>query len=66
MQLLNALSHNCECKVSAEGVRLTTCASHQLLVEDQRAVDGLLFARRIADRLREEEFNCEYTETEDD
>jgi hypothetical protein len=27
-----------------------------MLVEDQRALDGLLFARRIADRLRREEW----------
>jgi hypothetical protein len=55
-ELLQALSHNCSCVVTAEGVRLSTCAPHQMLVEDQRAIDGLLFYRRIAERLRAEEF----------
>jgi hypothetical protein len=27
-----------------------------MLIKDQRAMNGLLFARRIADRLRAEEF----------
>lgn len=38
------------------GVRLTTCNPHRMLSEDQRALDGLLFVRRMADRLRREEF----------
>ena len=33
------------------------CPPHAMLLTDQRASDGLLFARRIADRLRAEEFN---------
>ena len=37
------------------GVRLSTCASHHMLNEDQRALDGLLFGRRIAGRLSDEE-----------
>ena len=57
LELLQALSHNCSCVVTAEGVRLSTCAPHQMLTADQRAIDGLLFARRIASRLRSEEFN---------
>lgn len=55
-ELLQALSRNCSCVVTAEGVRLSTCAPHQMLSSDQRAIDGLLFARRIAERLRTEEF----------
>lgn len=55
-ELLQALSRNCSCVVTAEGGRLSTCAPHQMLVSEQRAVDGLLFARRIADRLRAEEW----------
>lgn len=55
-ELLQALSRNCSCVVTAEGVRLSTCAPHQMLVSEQRAVDGLLFVRRIADRLRAEEW----------
>jgi hypothetical protein len=57
LELLQALSRNCSCVVTAEGVRLSTCAPHQMLSSDQRAIDGLLFARRIAARLRSEEFN---------
>jgi hypothetical protein len=57
LELLQALSRNCSCVVTAEGVRLSTCAPHEMLSSDQRAIDGLLFLRRIADRLRNEEFN---------
>ena len=57
LELLQALSRNCSCVVTAEGVRLTTCAPHDMLSSDQRAVDGLLFARRIASRLQSEEFD---------
>jgi hypothetical protein len=38
------------------GVRLATCAPHRMLTNDQRALNGLLFARRMAERLRREEF----------
>jgi hypothetical protein len=55
--LLEALSRNCSCVVTREGVRVSTCAPHQMIIKDQRAMDGLLFARRIADRLRAEEFS---------
>jgi hypothetical protein len=53
--LVNAVDHNCECLFWMD-VRLTCCPAHRMLVEDQRALDGLLFARRIADRLRREEW----------
>ena len=59
LELLQALSRNCSCVVTAEGVRLSTCPPHEMLSEDQRAIDGLLFARRIAGRLRSEEFTTE-------
>jgi hypothetical protein len=39
------------------GVRLATCAPHRMLTEDQRALNGLLFARRMAERLSHEEFS---------
>jgi hypothetical protein len=38
------------------GVRVTTCSPHRMLTHDQRAVNGLLFMRHLADRLRQEEF----------
>src|SRR5438132_11779045 len=64
LELLQALSRNCSCVVTAEGVRLSTCAPHEMLPADQRAIDGLLFARRIAARLRMEEFNPHPAQTE--
>jgi len=57
LELLQALSRNCSCVITAEGVRLSTCAPHDMLASEQRAVDGLLFARRIAAQLRSEEFD---------
>jgi hypothetical protein len=53
--LVNAVARNCECQFGTMGVRLSTCAPHRMLMEDQRALNGLLFARRIAERLRREE-----------
>jgi hypothetical protein len=63
LELLQALSRNCSCVLTAEGVRLSTCAPHAMLASDQRAIDGLLFARRIAARLRTEEFSLTSTST---
>lgn len=54
--LVNAVARNCDCQFGMMGVRLSTCSPHRMLMEDQRALNGLLFARRIAERLREEEF----------
>lgn len=56
--LVNAVARNCGCEFGLMGVRLNTCSPHQMLVEDQRALNGLLFARSMADRLRAEEW-CE-------
>ena len=39
------------------GVRLATCAPHRMLTDDQRALNGLLFARRMTKRLLSEEFS---------
>ncbi len=58
LEFLQALSRNCSCVVTAEGVRLSTCPPHEMLLSDQRAIDGLLFARRIAAQLHTEEFNA--------
>ena len=54
--LVNAIARNCTCEFGLMGVRLATCAPHRMLTEDQRALNGLLFARRMQDRLRREEF----------
>ena len=53
--LVTALARNCTCQFGVMGVRLETCGPHRMLIEDQRALDGLLFARRLAARLRREE-----------
>jgi len=54
-ELSNAVRHNCSCEFGLMGVRMSTCASHHMLSEDQRALDGMLFGRRIAGRLSDEE-----------
>ena len=54
--LLHALREHCECSVD-NGRTVAICASHAMLVRDQRAVDGLLFMRRMAARLLAEEFD---------
>ncbi len=56
-ELVNAIARNCGCEYGLMGVRLSTCSSHQMLSEDQRALDGLLFVRRMAKRLWSEEFS---------
>jgi hypothetical protein len=55
LALLHALREHCDCAVS-EGRTVSPCASHSMLAHDQRAVDGLLFMRRMAARLLAEEF----------
>jgi hypothetical protein len=55
--LVNAIARNCTCEFGLMGVRLVTCAPHRMLTEDQRALNGLLFARRMAERLSREEFS---------
>ena len=55
--LINAIARNCTCEFGMMGVRLSTCPAHLMLMEDQRALDGLLFVRHMAERLRDEEFD---------
>jgi len=55
LDLANAVRRNCACEFGLMGVRLSTCASHHMLTEDQRALDGLLFGRRIVRCLSREE-----------
>src|SRR4051812_14079705 len=55
--LVKAVARNCACEFGVTGVRVSTCPVHQMLIEDQRALNGLLFVRRMADRLRREEFS---------
>ena len=55
LALLHALRAHCSCTVE-DGRTVAACDGHQMLVHDQRAVDGLLFMRRMAARLLTEEF----------
>jgi len=55
LALLHALREHCECHVD-QGRTVAPCAGHSMLARDQRAVDGLLFMRRMASRLLAEEF----------
>jgi len=54
--LVNAITHHCGCEFGLTGARVSTCPPHRMLIEDQRALNGLLFARRMVDRLRQEEW----------
>ena len=56
LALLHALRAHCQCRVEA-GRTVAPCAGHQMLARDQRAVDGLLFMRRMAQRLLTQEFD---------
>lgn len=56
LALLHALQAHCACKV-VNGRTVAACEAHLMLAHDQRAVDGLLFMRRLADRLLAEEFD---------
>ena len=58
--LLHALSHNCACKI-VDGRTIAPCSGHRMLALDQRAIDGLVFVRRIAERLLAEEFGVSPT-----
>jgi hypothetical protein len=55
LALLHALREHCDCHVE-QGRTVAPCAGHTMLAFDQRAVDGLLFMRRMAARLLTEEF----------
>jgi hypothetical protein len=53
--LVNSLANNCACEYGQFGARLSTCAAHAMM-EDQRTLDGLLFARYMVERLLAQEF----------
>ena len=56
VELVETLDRHCSCEFTAQRMRASVCPPHEMLISDQRAIDGLLFARRIAARLRSEEF----------
>lgn len=53
--LLAVLARNCLCKWNDDGSLNDQCGVHRMLLTDQKALDGLLFAKRIAHRLIYEE-----------
>lgn len=55
--LVNAIARYCECTYALNGSRSKTCGPHSMLLADQRALDGLVWMRRDATRLRREEFS---------
>jgi hypothetical protein len=54
--LLVAIGRHCTCESAPNGARTRMCAAHEALVRSQRFLDGLLFARRLADRFIAEEW----------
>jgi hypothetical protein len=56
LDLLAAVQHNCVCIFDAKGARVSVCEAHTMLVQHQRVLNGLLFARRIAKRFVGEEW----------
>ena len=57
LALLNALRQHCTCEIEVDRM-MRACAGHTMLACDQRAIDGLLFMRRMAGRLLAEEFDA--------
>ena len=55
LDLLTALSRHCACEIRPGEVRVQVCPAHRMLIEDQRILDRLLFARHLARRLKAEE-----------
>jgi hypothetical protein len=55
-EFLRALARHCACASSpTDGGRLSVCDAHRLL-NNQRALDGFVFARRITTQLFSEEW----------
>jgi hypothetical protein len=64
--LLAAVARYCACQFADNGALAAACPSHDALVRNQRFLDGLLFGRRIGQRLIHEEWksqqrNAEFT-----
>ena len=55
LDLLAAVQHNCDCRYDVMDQRVSVCAGHTMLVSDQRALNGLLWNRRLVQMLRTEE-----------
>ena len=57
--LLEAINRNCTCEYRATGAIARACMPHEAITRSQRFLDGLLFARRIAQRLVAEEWHTD-------
>jgi hypothetical protein len=55
LDLLSAVIRHCTCRIGFDGTKLAVCPPHCMLIEHQRVLDGLLFARRLTERLEAEE-----------
>jgi hypothetical protein len=55
LDLLAAVQHNCACSFDRLGARLSICSGHSMLMNDQRALNGLLWHRHLRDLLLAEE-----------
>lgn len=55
LALLAVVKEHCECRKTNHRVT-AVCPAHEMLSREQRAIDGLLFMRRMAERLIIEEF----------
>jgi hypothetical protein len=56
LDLLAAVERNCTCALDVNSARVSVCEAHAMLVQRQRVLNGLLFARRIAKRFIREEW----------
>jgi len=55
LDLIAAVQHNCECSFDGMDGSLEMCHPHRMLANNQRALDGLLWNRRLVKRLLLEE-----------
>jgi hypothetical protein len=58
LALLAVVNEHCTCRRVNQRV-MAVCPTHQMLSREQRAIDGLLFMRRMAERLIVEEFSLD-------
>jgi hypothetical protein len=57
-ELLTAALNHCTCVLDDHGARVKMCPSHSMVFTDQRALNGLLFARRTRARFEAAEFDA--------
>ncbi len=55
LDLIAAVEHHCQCGHRGPERSHDPCSAHAMLANDQRALDGLLWNRRLANRLLAEE-----------